>query len=97
MNIMIVEDDRSLNKVIALTLAQNDVVIHQAYDISSAEHIIAVHPVDLIILDINLPDGSGLDYCEQLRKRHCDQFGPHKKRANLRGMRPACPFLYQVI
>ncbi|GGF61367.1 DNA-binding response regulator [Paenibacillus albidus] len=68
MNIMIVEDDRSLNKGIALTLAQNDVVIHQAYDISSAEHIIAVHPVDLIILDINLPDGSGLDYCEQLRR-----------------------------
>ncbi|WP_313640649.1 response regulator transcription factor [Paenibacillus sp.] len=68
MNILIVEDDRSLNKGIALTLSQNDVVIHQAYDIAAAENIVAVHPIDLIILDINLPDGSGLDYCEQLRK-----------------------------
>ncbi|MEK3867450.1 response regulator transcription factor [Paenibacillus sp. FSL H7-0716] len=68
MNILIVEDDRSLNKGIALTLSQNNVVIHQAYDIAVAEHIFAVNPIDLIILDINLPDGSGLDYCEQLRK-----------------------------
>lgn len=68
MNILIVEDDRSLNKGIALTLSQNNVVIHQAYDIAAAELIFAVNPIDLIILDINLPDGSGLDYCEQLRK-----------------------------
>ncbi|HBS46230.1 MAG TPA: DNA-binding response regulator, partial [Paenibacillus sp.] len=68
MNILIVEDDRSLNKGIALTLSLNDVVIHQAYDLAAAEHIVEVYPIDLIILDINLPDGSGLDYCEQLRK-----------------------------
>ncbi|WP_339169776.1 response regulator transcription factor [Paenibacillus sp. FSL H7-0943] len=68
MNILIVEDDRSLNKGIALTLSQNNVMIHQAYDIAAAEHIFTVNPIDLIILDINLPDGSGLDYCEQLRK-----------------------------
>ncbi len=26
------------------------------------------HPFDLILLDINLPDGSGLDFCRELRK-----------------------------
>lgn len=50
MNILIVEDDRSLNKGIALTLSQNNVMIHQAYDIAAAEHIFAVNPIDLIIL-----------------------------------------------
>ncbi|WP_379158880.1 response regulator transcription factor [Paenibacillus sp. sgz5001063] len=65
--LLIVEDDRSLNKGIALTLAQNEFAIQQAYDIASAEHILSSIKIDLIILDINLPDGSGLDYCEKIR------------------------------
>ncbi|OKP87451.1 DNA-binding response regulator [Paenibacillus sp. P3E] len=66
--LLIVEDDRSLNKGIALTLAQNDFAIQQAYDIASAEQIVSSIKIDLIILDINLPDGSGLDYCEKIRR-----------------------------
>lgn len=66
-NLLIVEDDRSLNKGIALTLSRNDLSIQQAYDIASAEQIRANQKIDLIILDINLPDGSGLDYCEKIR------------------------------
>jgi two-component system, OmpR family, response regulator RegX3 len=66
--ILIVEDDRSLNKGITLTLAQKDLAIKQAYNLDTAEEIMSSYKIDLIILDINLPDGSGLDYCEQLRK-----------------------------
>ncbi|WP_019908535.1 response regulator transcription factor [Paenibacillus sp. HW567] len=65
--LLIVEDDRSLNKGIALTLSHNDLHIEQAYDIATAEQIVSSQKIDLIILDINLPDGSGLDYCEKLR------------------------------
>lgn len=66
--LLIVEDDRSLNKGIALTLFQNDLSIQQAYDIASAELLLSSLKIDLIILDINLPDGSGLDYCEKIRR-----------------------------
>ncbi|WP_410512320.1 response regulator transcription factor [Paenibacillus sp. BR2-3] len=66
--LLIVEDDRSLNKGIALTLSQNDLIIKQAYDIAAAEQIVSSHKIDLIILDINLPDGSGLDYCVKIRR-----------------------------
>ncbi|AIQ70987.1 response regulator transcription factor [Paenibacillus graminis] len=67
-SILIIEDDHSLNKGIALTLAQNNFTIKQAWDLGTAKQIMANHKIDLIILDINLPDGSGLDYCEQVRK-----------------------------
>lgn len=66
--LLIVEDDRSLNKGMSLSLAQNDLLILQAYDLAEAEQYIKEQKIDLIVLDINLPDGSGLDYCEQLRK-----------------------------
>ncbi|MCL6603934.1 MAG: response regulator transcription factor [Paenibacillus sp.] len=66
--LLIVEDDRSLNKGIALSLSQEGLIIEQAYNIAMAEQMVASLKIDLIILDINLPDGSGLDYCEQIRK-----------------------------
>lgn len=66
--LLIVEDDRSLNKGIALTLSQNDLIIEQAYDIAAAEQILSSRKIDLLILDVNLPDGSGLDYCEKIRR-----------------------------
>ncbi|WP_249900706.1 response regulator transcription factor [Paenibacillus sp. PK3_47] len=66
--LLIVEDDRSLNKGIALSLAQNGLNIEQAYTLAMAEQILNSTRVDLILLDINLPDGSGLDYCEKLRR-----------------------------
>ncbi|WP_150269190.1 response regulator transcription factor [Paenibacillus tepidiphilus] len=68
MKCLIVEDDRSLNKGIALTLSRSDLTILQAYDLAEAERIFTSHKIDLLILDINLPDGSGLDYCERVRR-----------------------------
>ncbi|QSF44404.1 response regulator transcription factor [Paenibacillus tianjinensis] len=66
--LLIVEDDRSLNKGISLSLAQNGLNIEQAYTLAMAKQIFASTPVDLILLDINLPDGNGLDFCETIRR-----------------------------
>jgi len=66
--ILVVEDDRSLNKGIALTLAQDGVIIRQVYDVAGAEMLLEAEKIDLILLDINLPDGSGLDLCERIRR-----------------------------
>lgn len=64
MKILIVEDDRALNNGIALSLGGRCL---QAYSIAQARSLFN-GSVDLIILDINLPDGSGLDYCKEVRK-----------------------------
>jgi two-component system response regulator RegX3 len=66
--LLIVEDDISLNKGIALTLAQDGIKIQQAYDLVTAETLFAAGGIDLLLLDVNLPDGSGLDFCERIRR-----------------------------
>ncbi|MNO39824.1 Sensory transduction protein regX3 [compost metagenome] len=66
--ILVVEDDISLNRGIALTLAQDGITIEQAYDLAAAEALFASRSIDLIILDVNLPDGSGLDFCQKVRR-----------------------------
>lgn len=65
MKILIVEDDAALNNGIALSLAGDSTI--QAYSIAEAEDKLDAD-IDLIILDINLPDGNGIDLCKKIRK-----------------------------
>ena len=65
MKLLVVEDDHALNQGIALSLAGETVV--QAFCVKEAEKLFD-DSIDLVILDINLPDGSGLDLCREIRK-----------------------------
>ncbi len=65
MKILIVEDDKTLNNGIALSLSSDDIL--QAFCIEEAGKLLD-NSIDLIILDINLPDGNGLDFCRKIRE-----------------------------
>ena len=65
--ILIVEDDRALNDGIRLSM--KDLDIFQAFSLQEARELVKRRP-DLIILDINLPDGSGLDFCKEIKSAY---------------------------
>ena len=65
--ILIIEDDHSLNRGISLALKGQDRNIHSAYNLETASSQIKNIPFDLLILDLNLPDGNGLDFLRRLR------------------------------
>lgn len=67
MNIFILEDDLSLQKGISLKLKKEGHDIHCSFDITSAKKYIN-HQFDFAIIDINLPDGNGLEICKELRE-----------------------------
>lgn len=64
--LLIVEDDPALNNGIALSLGKERVL--QAYTLAEARRLLD-GTVELVILDINLPDGSGLTFCRELREK----------------------------
>lgn len=64
MKILIVEDDRMLNNGIALSLTNYEIL--QAFSVKEAESELNAD-INLIILDINLPDGSGIELCKKIR------------------------------
>lgn len=66
-HILIVEDDISLNNGILLTLKQQDYIFSQSFTVSEAEEELKNNIVQLILLDINLPDGNGYDLCKKIR------------------------------
>ena len=64
-HITIIEDDSGLNNGIVLALKQENYTIRQLYRLSDFK---SSEPTDLIILDINLPDGNGFDFLRKLRQ-----------------------------
>ena len=64
--IYIIEDDISINHGIELTLGSEFEYRH-FYALKEIEKI---EQADLIILDVNLPDGSGFEYLKKLRKKY---------------------------
>ena len=67
--ILIVEDDVALSNGIVLAMKKEGFEFIQCFDKKSAEKAFASQKFDLIILDINLPDGSGMDFCQMIRNR----------------------------
>jgi len=64
MKILIVEDDITLNNGIALSFKDEEIL--QAFSLNQAKDKLSEKP-DLIILDINLPDGNGIDFCKYVK------------------------------
>ena len=64
--LLLVEDDETLNANIKLALETEGYSVIAVRTVAAAEA--AVPDADLIILDVTLPDGNGIDLCRRLRK-----------------------------
>ncbi len=62
--ILIVEDDRALADGITLALASADIQTYKAHTLLSARDVLASHTIDVVLLDVNLPDGNGMELLE---------------------------------
>lgn len=69
MLVQIVEDDRALSDGIVLALRGSGMKFIQNKTIKSAKESFQKSVLNLIILDLNLPDGSGYDYLQWVRER----------------------------
>ncbi|MFP3155981.1 response regulator transcription factor [Lachnospiraceae bacterium ZAX-1] len=67
MTILILEDDTALCKGIELALKAPGRQFTLCFSIAAAWAEVKNGAPDLFLLDINLPDGSGLDFCAELR------------------------------
>lgn len=67
-SIMILEDDKDLASGIKLALADDSLEFTLFDTIREARAAVETHNFDLLIIDINLPDGSGLEFCKEIRK-----------------------------
>lgn len=65
--ILIVEDDLILNKTLCFNLRAEGYQVVPAYSCQEAQQQLRKNRIDLVLLDINLPDGTGLDFCQMIK------------------------------
>ena len=64
--VLIVEDEAVLARNLAKLLGRQGFEVHQAGTIAEARQAMAAAQVDLVLLDLRLPDGSGLEFLDFL-------------------------------
>ena len=67
-HILLVEDDETLQALIEKLLINNDYIVSKAVNIEEAKKLVKLFLFDLIVLDVMLPDSTGLDFYENTIK-----------------------------
>ena len=67
MRLLLLEDDHILSETLELFLSKEGYNVDTALSIEEAEELTFNHTYDLYLLDINLPQGNGLDFLKSLR------------------------------
>lgn len=66
--ILLLEDDEGLNRGISLKLEKEGYQVFSAFTIKEAEKFLEQESIDLLISDVSLPDGNGMDFCRKARQ-----------------------------
>ena len=72
MRLLVIEDDKTLRESLAETLAEVGFAVEQAADGKEGLYYILEYPIDLAIVDLGLPEMSGLDVIREARTQGKD-------------------------
>ena len=67
MNILVIEDEPDIRKTLEYNISQEGHTVLTAGSLHDAEKILQSQSLSLVLLDLMLPDGSGLDFCRKLK------------------------------
>ncbi len=68
--ILVIEDEPDINKTISYNLLTEGFEPISVYNLLEADDWIQSNSPDLILLDLMLPDGSGLDFCKRIKSKN---------------------------
>jgi two-component system response regulator PhoP len=69
MRILVIEDDNTLRETLAAQLTESGFAVEQAADGKEGLYFALEYPIDLAIVDLGLPEMSGLDIIREVRKQ----------------------------
>jgi DNA-binding response OmpR family regulator len=71
LHVLVVEDDDAIARGLAAALEREGYSVEVAPNAATALDCLRLHDVSLVILDLALPDGDGVDLCRQVRSEGC--------------------------
>lgn len=71
-NILVVDDEDKLRGLLKRIIALEGYIVHEASDCKSAWKVLNKEDIDVVVCDIRLPDGNGLDLTRSIKSRASD-------------------------
>ncbi|MGI4840373.1 MAG: response regulator transcription factor [Janthinobacterium lividum] len=71
-DLLLIDDDVELCELLSSWLSQEGFQVRACHDGASARKALAEQEPDAVVLDVMLPDGSGLEVLKQLRSEHAE-------------------------
>jgi two-component system response regulator PilR (NtrC family) len=70
MRTLIVDDESNIRKILRHILEEDDFEVSEAADVAEANNLINKHYFDIAVIDVRLPDGSGIDILKTIKEMH---------------------------
>lgn len=70
MRVLLIEDDIDIAASIAEYLEHQTISVDFAYSVQQAQNLLTITTFDLIVMDVNLPDGDGISLCRKLKQEY---------------------------
>lgn len=70
LRVLLVEDDREIMAMMNSSLSVEGFDVKTAVSLSEARALLQHSPPDVVVLDLGLPDGDGLELVQHIRKQH---------------------------
>ena len=68
--VLLIEDNPHIMNINATALLTTDYEVLCADCLAKGDELLSVHPVDLIVLDVMLPDGDGITWCKRTKAEY---------------------------
>jgi DNA-binding response OmpR family regulator len=66
--VLVVDDDASIRLLCRLNLEHEGWLVHEAATLQHARAELAAHDIEVVLLDVHVGTGSGLDFLDELRR-----------------------------
>jgi two-component system, NtrC family, response regulator len=66
-NILVIEDDTKIRLLLKRLLSLEGYTAYEACDLRSAYRVVKNEEIDVIVCDVNLPDGNGIDFTKRIK------------------------------
>lgn len=69
-NVLLIDDEDKLRMLLKRIISLEGYTIHEASNLKSASKVLEKEPIDLVLCDVKLPDGNGVDFTQQVKTKY---------------------------
>src|SRR5258708_10293345 len=69
-NVLLIDDEEKLRSLLKRIISLEGFTVHEADSLKAASRILEKEPSDIVLCDVKLPDGSGVDFIKVIKPKY---------------------------